>query len=392
MLKAGVMENLRFYETNEGSPQGGVISPLLANVYMHTLDEWFHTRFHIIGTRGRQKLHRAGKLAFVRYIRYADDFTILMRCNEEQALKLKQELFTFVEEELEMVLSEEKTLITQATEGFDFLGVRTFVVPPRRDPNRRLPYQEPSAKSVRNYRRKVKELTGSNLDYLEPAERIRSLNNLIRGWANYHRWGNAKSTFGELGYWTTKRAYRMLRRCSPGLGERATYRKHFKSVAVCDNLQKWHRYSQWHTPSVELGDGYRLGLLPMGIISTASYWKYRGNKIPSAFPLIETLMDGNVRGTNFCTADQAVNECRVLQWRNENSETLYLLRRRDVFRRDDHTCTECGYHSQRKKGEVHDLECHHIDPDGGHAMENLRTVCIPCHQRLTAGQASRTEP
>ena len=147
----------------------------------------------------------------MRYIRYADDFIVLLR-DGERADELKRELADYIGQELKMTLSDEKTHITNARDGFDFLGVRTFVGRQRSNPTKLLPYQVPAEKSVRAYRQKVNELTNPDLDYLPPGERIRSISWLIAGWANYHRWGNAKRTFSELNYWTIKKVHTMLRR------------------------------------------------------------------------------------------------------------------------------------------------------------------------------------
>ena len=191
MLRAGVLEDLQYAQTTVGAPQGGIVSPLLSNVYMHRLDEWFHQRFHILTCSQRRQLRSKGELAAVRYVRFADDFVVLMR-RSDCAETLKQELTEFIDQELKMTLSDEKTTIVQASEGFDFLGVRTFVGPKRSNPTKRLPYQVPAQKSVKAYRDKVRELTHPNQDYLPPGERIRTLNWLIVGWANYHRWGKPK--------------------------------------------------------------------------------------------------------------------------------------------------------------------------------------------------------
>lgn len=175
MLKSGVMEHLSFAATDEGTPQGGIISPLLANVYLHRLDEWFHERFHCLTSYQRQMGRRKGQMVSVRFIRYADDFVVLMR-DGEHAEALKQELAEFIRSELKMTLSEEKTLITDARKGFDFLGERILVGPKRSDPQKLLPFQIPAKKSVAAYRAKVRELTHPNLDYVHPAERLRALN------------------------------------------------------------------------------------------------------------------------------------------------------------------------------------------------------------------------
>lgn len=385
MIRAGVLDGLQYAETSVGTPQGGIVSPLLANVYLHRLDEWFYYRFHTLKPAQRYQMHRRGELAAVRYIRYADDFIILMR-RSEYAETLKAELADFVTQELKMTLSAEKTTIVHASQGFDFLGVRNFVGPKRSNPAKLLPYQVPAQKSVKAYRAKVKALTHPNLDYLPPGERIRTLNWLVVGWANYHRWGNAKDTFSALSSWTIRKVHTMLRRYTP-LGKRATYVKYFRPVSECDNLRKWQRYTNWLTPSVEVNGEMRVGLLPMAIISTGAYWKFRGSKIPPAFRLPEDDTRWLERETDFYTDVEAIEYAEIGQasrWYTGKYSHVYFQNRKVVFQRDDYTCTVCGYRSQRRKGEVNDLEVHHQDPEGGYDVDNLVTVCLSCHRRLTA--------
>lgn len=384
MLRAGVLENLQYAETTEGAPQGGIASPLLANVYMHRLDEWFHYRFHTLTYSQRRQLRSKGVLAAVRYIRYCDDFIVLMR-RSDCAEALKQELTDFIAEEMKMTLSVEKTTIVHASEGFDFLGVRTFVGPKRSNPAKLLPYQVPAQKSVKAYRNKVRELTHSNQDYIPPGERIRALNWLIIGWANYHRWGNAKDTFEALSSWTIIKVHKMLRRYTP-VGKRATYKKYFRPVSECTNLEKWKRYTNWLTPSVVIGGGIRIGLLPMAIISTSDYWKHRGSKIPPAYKLPDDETRWLERETEFYTDLETIVNTQIGQvsrWYIGKYSYMYFHNRKEVFKRDKYTCAVCGYKSQRRKGDVNDLEVHHKNPDGGWDMDNLQTVCLPCHYQLT---------
>jgi RNA-directed DNA polymerase len=386
MLTAGVIEDLQYFETTEGSPQGNIASPLLANVYMHKLDEWMHNRFHTLTPHQRMNRRRKGEMVAVRYIRYADDFIVLLR-DGEWAETLKQELADFIGQELKMTLSEEKTHITDARDGFDFLGVRTFIGPKRSNPQKLLPYQVPSAKSVKAYRQKVNELTCPDLDYLPPGERIRSLSWLIAGWANYHRWGNAKDTFSEMSHWTIKKVHTMLRRYKPA-GKKTTYKLFFQPVSECDNLQRWKKYTNWLTPSVEIPGGLRLGILPMSIISTGEYWKYRGNKIPPAYRLLDDETKWRDRDAGFYTDTEVINRTEIGQasrWNKGKYSTTYFQNRIRVLCRDHYTCTVCGYKSQRRKGDVNDLEVHHVDPDGGWEADNLCTVCLSCHRRLTDG-------
>ncbi|MBN1138381.1 MAG: HNH endonuclease, partial [Anaerolineae bacterium] len=383
MLRAGVMEDLQYAETNEGVPQGGPLSPLLANVYMHRLDEWMHQRFHAIPNDERYRRRLKGEFVSVRYIRYADDFIVLVR-DGEGADGLKRELAEFIRQELKMTLSEEKTTIVHASQGFDFLGERVFIAPRRSNPDSILPYQIPSQKSVEAYRRKVRELTHHNLDYISPGDRIRALNRLIEGWANYHHWGNAKETFSTLGFWTVKKVHAMLRRTT-SVGKKATYRMFFRPISECANLKRWNKYTNWLTPSVKVDGDIWLGLLPMSVVSTKDYWKYRGNRIPPAYKLLSDETGWNERDAEFPT-DVEVIELTVVDQMSQRDTGKYglgyFLNRREALQRDRYTCTVCGYRSQRRRGDVNDLEVHHIDPQGGHGLDNLQTVCRPCHNRL----------
>lgn len=384
MLKAGYIEDLQYFDTDEGTPQGGIVSPLLANVYMHRLDEYMHNRFHTMTPMARFLGRKRGKFVSVRYIRYADDFIVLMR-DGEKAAELKKELTEFITQELKMTLSEEKTCITHAKEGFDFLGVRTFIGPKRSNPQKTLPFQVPAEKSVKAYQQKINKLTNPDLDYLPPGERIKTVQWLIAGWANYHHWGNAKETFSKLSYWTIKKVHTMLRRYTP-TGKRTTYLMYFRPVSECTNLKKWKKYTKWLTPSVEVPGKLRLGILPMSIISTGEYWRIRRDKIPPAFRLLDDQSLWQDRETEFYTDMEAVENAEVGQasrWYEGKYSLTYFVNRESVFRRDKYTCTECGCKSKRQKGDVHDLEIHHIDPEGGYDADNLRTLCLACHRRLT---------
>ena len=172
-LRSGVMEEGVFKPTTVGTPQGGVISPLLANVVLNHLD-W--------------QLHQAG----YRFVRYADDFVVLCRTQTEaeEALKLVTQTLT----DLGLSLSAEKTQITKFTKGYSFLG---FVISSR---SRRM-----RPKSERKFKDKVRELTvrSRNLD----ATAIEELNRVIRGTAQYFAtpWSTSRWVFRDLDAWVRRR-------------------------------------------------------------------------------------------------------------------------------------------------------------------------------------------
>jgi rubredoxin len=129
-----------------------------------------------------------------------------------------------------------------------------------------------------------------------------------------------------------------------------------------------------------------MGILPMSIISIGAYWKIRRDKIPPAFKLLDDKSLWNERETEFYTDTEAIENAEIGQasrWYKGKYSLMYFTNRESVFRRDHYTCTVCGYKSQRQKGDVNDLEVHHIDPEGGYEEDNLQTVCLSCHRCLT---------
>src|SRR5262249_49338435 len=118
-LRAGVMERKLFKDTRLGTPQGGIVSPLLANVYLHELDKHMERYDLSRDERGERRRRGMGNFA---YSRYADDFLILCNDTKEQALAMRQEVHDFLRNALRLTLSMEKTRVVHLNDGFNFLG------------------------------------------------------------------------------------------------------------------------------------------------------------------------------------------------------------------------------------------------------------------------------
>ncbi len=183
-LKAGVIEDGRFSPTEEGAPQGGVISPLLLNVALHGMEAAAGVRYHVNGTRAGKTMDNCPAV-----IRYADDLLALCHARE-QAEQVKARLAQWLEPR-GLVFNEDKTRITHLEQGVDFLG---FTI--RRYPNGKL-LTKPSNDAMRRIRRRlsveVQALRGSNADAV-----IARLNPIITGWAAYYRIGVSKRSFAAL--------------------------------------------------------------------------------------------------------------------------------------------------------------------------------------------------
>jgi len=172
-LKSGVMTGEGLEDVTEGSPQGGVISPLLANIYLNEFDQFMMKRDY-------------------RIVRYADDILILCSSNRS-AVHALDVATAFLEKTLLLTVNKEKTHITNCTCGVSFLGVVIFNA-----------YTAIQDKKIRDFKVKVKSLTrkcqGMNLEMV-----IRRLNPVLRGFVNYFRIANCKNVFSNLMKWIRRR-------------------------------------------------------------------------------------------------------------------------------------------------------------------------------------------
>ncbi len=198
-LKSGVMLGSTLVPTEEGSPQGGIVSPLLANMYLHQFDAWFVEQYARPKTSKnawyRERI-KGGPKAAAQLLRYADDWIILVRGAKAQAQDLKARCKAFLQDDLGLELSEEKTTITHVTDGFDFLGFHIFRNATPRNGRRVGTFVRPADKCLK--RVKVKEITSRKTHRDDEVLKLKALNAVVRGWANYYRAVNAYKTFADL--------------------------------------------------------------------------------------------------------------------------------------------------------------------------------------------------
>jgi RNA-directed DNA polymerase len=179
-LKAGVFEDGSIRTTDKGSPQGGVISPLLANIYLHVFD--------MIWSENHSQL---GKL-----VRYADDFVIICggRCRAQSSLKAVREIMS----RLRLTLHPSKTrIVDMGREGFDFLGFHYHKLKSKKT-GRIVPYIWPSSKAMKMVREKIHVITERRNLRNPFSEVIKYLNMVIRGWRNYFHIGNSTQRLQQL--------------------------------------------------------------------------------------------------------------------------------------------------------------------------------------------------
>ena len=207
-LGAGVMEDGTVRETLAGTPQGGVISPLLANIYLHDLDRIWEQRCKHLGL----------------LVRYADDFVVM--CKTESQVKEAQRRVGIIMERLGLMLHPEKTCIVdlrRGKEGFTFLGCtirkRRSI---QRAPHLHFVQRWPSPKAMKRVRERVHELTDARQSGAKDVkEIITRLHPVLRGWGNYFRTGNAEREFNRIDGYVRCRLTRWMYRRG---GQRSRHR------------------------------------------------------------------------------------------------------------------------------------------------------------------------
>ena len=204
-LRAGVMEDGTVHTTLAGTPQGGVISPLLSNIYLHALDATWERRYAHLGT----------------LVRYADDFVVM--CDTEAACIEAEQRVRAILVRLGLELQPEKTKrvdLSRGRQGFDFLGCHLHKRMSGRiwEKERKRVYflqRWPSQRSMQRVRQRVKERTGRTRNGVKDVRvLIRDLNPILRGWGHYFRTGNAARKFNRLDtyVWTRLRGFMVKRK------------------------------------------------------------------------------------------------------------------------------------------------------------------------------------
>src|SRR5215470_1454526 len=202
-LKSGYMEKHVLHETTDGTPQGGIVSPALANCTLDGLERLLREKH----PAGRRLKSLGGLCSSVNFIRYADDFVVTSKSKD----LLEGEVQPLVEQFLQqrgLKLSPTKTVITRVEKGFDFLGQNV-----RRYPNGKL-LIKPSKRNVKTFLAGIRATIKAGLG-MSAADLVDQLNPKIRGWANYHRHVVSKRTFTHVDHSIFHSLWRWARRRHP---------------------------------------------------------------------------------------------------------------------------------------------------------------------------------
>ena len=337
-LKSGYMEGAVFHNTESGTPQGGVISPLLANIALHGMEEVLGIKYRTVRNtrvgRETQDLHPK----CVALVRYADDFVVLCRTREEaEAARFK--LIGWLKER-GLELSEEKTRITNIDEGFDFLGfnIRRYKTLTSRKGTKI--FIKPSRKSVQAIKMKLRTIFRENVGV--PQEILVSkVNPVIRGWANYFKSGVSSRTFDTLdGHLFT-------------LQKRGTFRIHPRKP------WSW-RKQHW--------GNYRKGAL----------WCF-GNAESYMMKFSWTLIERHACVQRFaCWDDPNLED----YWKERDIQqclSKLTAAKKALAKKQDFVCPHCG-DSLNNGEELHEHHVQFRSKGGSDHASNLEVLHLYCHQ------------
>jgi len=356
-LKAGVMENRLFAKTPAGVPQGGIISPLLANVYLNEFDKWAEKRWHSLDPYKRQRIRGQGRGTY-QMVRYADDFVVVTNDSIHGVRQTKAEIKEYLEAELRLTLSEEKTKITHVNEGFNFLGFHIQRTKPER---RWVVHLRPTTKGMNRVKAKIKDFTSRRFVLMDEVTRLTTLNAVVRGWCSYYRYTSLHRDLEQVSRYTWHRYHKWLL-------------KKFKGSRKCqlikDKTKVVHDRSRW-TAVMREGENeiFVHQWLPSPKELKRSRYMQKGR---GGFPhpyLFEQKPDLNDFPRGEVGPSEQIYRLRVVRSRTEPKDMAE--RKLRVKLRDGFRCRKCGSTSN--------LQVHHKKAMKSHRPKDLETICRRCH-------------
>jgi RNA-directed DNA polymerase len=211
------------HRPQQGTPQGGVLSPLLANVYLHGFDKRFHDK------------EGPAQFANAKLVRYADDFVVLARYQGPRLIAWVEDV---LENRLGLVINRDKTRVVNLSEEgtwLDFLGYRFRYERDLYGRDRRYLHWQPSEKSLAREREKLRQMTGPNMCFKPIRWLVWEINRHLKGWREYFRLGHPRRSFRKIGWYIRQRLIRHLRRRSQRPfrpPEGTTYNQHLTQLGL----------------------------------------------------------------------------------------------------------------------------------------------------------------
>ena len=364
------MEGQLFAKTEQGVPQGGIISPLLANIYLHELDKWAAKKWDL-DPYARMKNRTAGRGNY-NMVRYADDFVVVSNGTIAEVKAVKEELKDFLRTSLHLELSEEKTKITHINDGIDFLGFNIQRVNPE---GKWVVHLRPTEKGKQRIKKKIKDLTTRGWTWLDEYIQMTRLNALVRGWAEYYKHTSLLEDIEEI------TRYVWFRHLDWLMGKHKGARKNQLITAKTNDI---HKRTRW-TAKIQEGDV---------ILETYQWLPTRKELKRKRFPQkgkggfrhpyiwedepVETDYPNGERGP----AEHLYTDTIGASARKEEPLNMSEIKLR-VKIRDHFSCQKCGH-----MGNSSQLQVHHKKGLTSHRMQDLETLCQKCHQSITRQQTA----
>ena len=255
-LRAGVMHRGQFAETLTGTPQGGIVSPLLANLYLDAMDKYMESKYLKLSESQRSRRREQGK-GNVLYVRYADDFVVLCNGTKAEAQDMKEALKTVLEH-MGLTLSEDKTKLTHITEGCIFLGykiIREIGTTGKMVPKVLIPDS-----AITKNRHKVRGMLAPHTSKDSVKAKIIALNSVTNGWCQYYRVTSDPSAvfakrrdelFWDMAHWLGRKWERSISQIMKEYydPQRNTLRvQTFSMILPSDHKAKRLLTKTWHNP------------------------------------------------------------------------------------------------------------------------------------------------
>ena len=280
MLKAGIMDEIK--ASDKGTPQGGIISPLLANVYLHKMDEWItrewenkRTRVCYSSDRNRfQSMNRYANLKPAYLVRYADDW-ILLTNTKRNAEKWKNRIADYLQSNLKLELSREKTLITNIKrKPIHFLGFTYKVVKEGTKMRGYKPVTKPQMERLdRKMREVIKDIgmLSVSMTKEKTVDKINRINMKIRGLINYY------SAASQVNLAMSRYSMRIM-----SVAYNALRRKGVKRIPACEvsNLLALHKEYKTKIPAIPIGEGKYIGITSAGFCRYQKTYSKNPNETP----------------------------------------------------------------------------------------------------------------
>jgi group II intron reverse transcriptase/maturase len=353
-----------------GTPQGGIISPLFANIYLHQFDKWFDLNYGIGLTNYQRRKRRLQGEGNAIMMRYADDFVVLFNGTKEKLITLKERIKQYLKQELSLELSEDKTLIAHVMDGFEFLG---FYIKRVKSTLRYMTITTVPERKIKKLKQKIQHATKRGFKDESEILKLMAIKAIVIGFAEYYQYTNwkGKGVPERLDWFIGNEIFRWLCGKYPKLSKRqiaAKYCHRQKGFRLNGGIMDRENIGV-KIESTYMEDEEIIWLAKM--VDTPSK-KYLPKKKPNPFLTYQYEME------------TAMELEAMWEGRGEtpyNSDE-YWVNRRIAMKRDKYKCKHCG--TRITLGV--DAHCHHIDGNNSnHNLSNLATMCMTCHY-LTYGK------